>query len=63
MNIHEYQAKRLFAEFGVTVLKGDVAYTAQEAEVVAKDLGGPVWVVKSQILYRLVYLANFRKIT
>ena len=49
MNIHEYQAKRLLAEFGVTVLKGDVAYTAQEAEVVAKDLGGPVWVVKSQI--------------
>ncbi len=49
MNIHEYQAKRLLAEFGVAVLKGDVAYTAQEAEVVAKDLGGPVWVVKSQI--------------
>ena len=49
MNIHEYQAKRLLAEFGVAVLKGGVAYTAHEAEVVAKDLGGPVWVVKSQI--------------
>ena len=49
MNIHEYQAKRLLAEYGVTVLRGDVAYTAQEAEIVAKDLGGPAWVVKSQI--------------
>ena len=49
MNIHEYQAKRLLADFGVAVLKGGVAYTAHEAEIVAKDLGGPIWVVKSQI--------------
>ena len=49
MNIHEYQAKRLLAKYGVAVLKGGVAYTPQEAETVAKDLGGPVWVVKSQI--------------
>src|SRR5690349_9301164 len=49
MNIHEYQAKSLLKRYGVAVPKGGVAYTAQEAEKVAKELGGPVWVVKSQI--------------
>jgi succinyl-CoA synthetase beta subunit len=49
MNIHEYQAKKLLAKFGVATLKGNVAYTPDEAEHVAKELGGPVWVVKSQI--------------
>jgi succinyl-CoA synthetase beta subunit len=49
MNIHEYQAKSLLAKYGVPVPKGGVAYTADEAEKVAKDLGGPVWVVKAQI--------------
>jgi succinyl-CoA synthetase beta subunit len=49
MNIHEYQAKQLLAKFGVSVPNGKVAYTAPEAEAVAKDLGGPVWVVKAQI--------------
>ncbi|PKU25344.1 ADP-forming succinate--CoA ligase subunit beta [Telmatospirillum siberiense] len=49
MNIHEYQAKKLLSKYGVAILKGAVAYTASEAEQVAKDLGGPVWVVKSQI--------------
>ena len=49
MNIHEYQAKELLAKYGVAVPRGGVVYTAPEAEVVAKDLGGPVWVVKSQI--------------
>jgi succinyl-CoA synthetase beta subunit len=49
MNIHEYQAKNLLARFGVAVPRGGVAYTPQEAEQVAKDLGGPVWVVKAQI--------------
>jgi succinyl-CoA synthetase beta subunit len=49
MNIHEYQAKKLLAKYGVAVLKGGVAYTPAEAEGVAKELGGPVWVVKSQI--------------
>jgi len=49
MNIHEYQAKKLLAKYGVTVLKGNVAYTPDEAEHVAKELGGPIWVVKSQI--------------
>jgi succinyl-CoA synthetase beta subunit len=49
MNIHEYQAKQLLAKFGVAVPKGGVAYTPAEAERVAGELGGPVWVVKSQI--------------
>ncbi|MBC6405660.1 MAG: ADP-forming succinate--CoA ligase subunit beta [Rhodospirillales bacterium] len=49
MNIHEYQAKRLLAKYGVPVLKGSVAYTAAEARKAAEDLDGPVWVVKSQI--------------
>ncbi|MBT7138147.1 MAG: ADP-forming succinate--CoA ligase subunit beta, partial [Rhodospirillaceae bacterium] len=49
MNIHEYQAKQLLAKFGVAVPRGGVAYTPPEAETVANDLGGPVWVVKSQI--------------
>jgi succinyl-CoA synthetase beta subunit len=49
MNIHEYQAKQLLAKYGVAVLKGGVAYTPSEAQQVAKELGGPVWVVKSQI--------------
>ena len=49
MNIHEYQAKQLLADYGVAVPKGGVAYTAAEAEDKAKELGGPVWVVKAQI--------------
>jgi succinyl-CoA synthetase beta subunit len=49
MNIHEYQAKQLLAKYGVAVPKGSVAYTAAEAEAVAKDLNSKVWVVKAQI--------------
>ncbi len=49
MNIHEYQAKALLAKYGVAVPRGGVAYTAKEAEEIARELGGPVWVVKSQI--------------
>ena len=49
MNIHEFQAKALLADFGVTVPRGGVAFSADEARQVAADLGGPIWVVKSQI--------------
>ena len=49
MNIHEYQAKELLKRYGVTVPRGRVAYTPREAEDAAKELGGPVYVVKSQI--------------
>jgi succinyl-CoA synthetase beta subunit len=49
MNIHEYQAKQLLARFHVAVPRGGVAHTPEEALAVARDLGGPVWVVKAQI--------------
>ena len=49
MNIHEYQAKMLLADYGVAVLQGRVAYTPEEAEQAARALGGPIWVVKAQI--------------
>jgi len=49
MNIHEYQAKMLLADYGVAVLQGRVAYTPEEAEQAARSLGGPLWVVKAQI--------------
>ena len=49
MNIHEYQGKSLLAQYGVAVPRGSVAFTPEEAENAARDLGGPVWVVKSQI--------------
>jgi succinyl-CoA synthetase beta subunit len=49
MNIHEYQAKQILKGFGVPVLAGGVAYTAEEAEKVAQGLPQGVYVVKSQI--------------
>jgi succinyl-CoA synthetase beta subunit len=49
MNIHEYQAKAVLHEFGVSVSRGVPIFRAAEADVAAKQLGGPVWVVKSQI--------------
>src|SRR6266404_8200954 len=49
MNIHEYQAKAVLREFGVPVPKGIPAFNVAEAEKAAKELGGPVWVVKAQI--------------
>lgn len=49
MNIHEYQAKQLLAEYGVAVPDGKVAFSIPEAMAAAKDLGGAVWVVKAQI--------------
>ncbi|MDP3298657.1 MAG: acetate--CoA ligase family protein, partial [Phenylobacterium sp.] len=49
MNIHEHQAKAVLAEFGVAVPRGFAAHTVEEAAQAAEKLGGPVWVVKSQI--------------
>ncbi len=49
MNLHEYQAKRLFAEHGVPIPNGKVATTADQAREIARELGGRV-VVKSQVL-------------
>ena len=49
MNIHEYQAKAVLKEFGVPVSRGVPILKASDAEAAAKELGGPLWVVKSQI--------------
>ncbi len=49
MNFHEYQAKELFAEFGIHVPAGKVASTPDEAVEAARALGGDHWVVKAQI--------------
>ena len=49
MNIHEYQAKAVLKEYGVPVSNGRAIMQASEAEAAAKALGGPLWVVKSQI--------------
>ena len=49
MNIHEYQAKAVLKEFGVPVSRGVAIFSAEEAEAAARELGGPLWVVKSQI--------------
>ncbi|MGQ4272431.1 ADP-forming succinate--CoA ligase subunit beta [Terrihabitans sp. B22-R8] len=49
MNIHEYQAKAILKEYGAPVSRGIPAFTPEEAEKAAHELGGPVWVVKSQI--------------
>ncbi len=48
MKIHEYQAKAILAQYGVPVPRGEVVFTAEEAEAAAKKLGGSV-VVKAQI--------------
>jgi succinyl-CoA synthetase beta subunit len=49
MNIHEYQAKALLHEFGVPISRGAAVLRASDSDAAAKTLGGPVWVVKSQI--------------
>jgi succinyl-CoA synthetase beta subunit len=49
VNLHEYQSKLRFAEFGIPVPKGKVAPSPQQAYEIAKEIGGPV-VVKAQVL-------------
>ena len=49
MNIHEYQAKGVLRAFGVPIANGFPAFTPDEAAEAAGRLGGPLWVVKSQI--------------
>jgi len=49
MNLHEYQSKRLFADFGIPVPQGYPASTADEAASSAEKLGGELWVVKAQV--------------
>jgi succinyl-CoA synthetase beta subunit len=49
MNFHEYQAKELFADYGIPVPAGRIARTPEEAAAAATELGGTQWVVKAQI--------------
>ena len=49
MNLHEYQGKQLFAEYGLPVSKGIAAETAEEAVAAADTIGGDKWVVKAQV--------------
>ena len=49
MNLHEYQSKRLFADYGIPVPRGIPAETADEAVEAAEKLGGELWVVKAQV--------------
>ncbi len=49
MNLHEYQAKRLFADYGIPVPAGRTAASAAEARQAAHDIGGDAWVVKAQV--------------
>jgi succinyl-CoA synthetase beta subunit len=49
MNIHEYQAKAVLKAFGAPIAAGYPAFTPDEAESAARELPGPVWVVKAQI--------------
>lgn len=49
MNLHEYQGKQLFAEYGLPVSKGFACESAQEALAAADQIGGDMWVVKAQV--------------
>ncbi|MDO6683449.1 ADP-forming succinate--CoA ligase subunit beta [Oceanobacter sp. 5_MG-2023] len=49
MNLHEYQGKQLFAQYGLPVSKGVAAKTAAEAAAAADEIGGDRWVVKAQV--------------
>jgi succinyl-CoA synthetase beta subunit len=49
MNLHEYQSKRLFAEYGIPVPEGIASVTPDEAVAAAAKLGGDLWVVKAQV--------------
>ncbi len=49
MDIHEYQAKELLRSFGVTVPRGGLAYSPEQAQYRATEIGGERWVVKAQV--------------
>ena len=49
MNLHEYQGKQLFAEYGLPVSKGYACDTPEEAVQAADRIGGDKWVVKAQV--------------
>src|SRR5262249_50712667 len=49
MNLHEYQAKNLFAKYGLPVPQREVARGIDEVEELARKIGGSRWVVKAQV--------------
>ncbi|MGD8710364.1 MAG: ADP-forming succinate--CoA ligase subunit beta [Ectothiorhodospiraceae bacterium] len=49
MNLHEFQAKHLFSQYGIPIPQGYVARSVEEARKAAESLGGDVWVVKAQV--------------
>jgi len=49
MNLHEYQSKKLFTEYGIPVPEGIPAETAEAAHAAAIEIGGDLWVVKAQV--------------
>ena len=49
MKIHEYQAKKILTKYGVPVPKGNVAFSVDEALMIAEDLKSEIYVVKAQI--------------
>ena len=49
MNLHEYQAKQLFAEYGLPVSTGIAVDNGPDAKAAAEKIGGDKWVVKAQV--------------
>ena len=49
MNLHEYQSKQLFADYGLPVSKGFACDTPEEVAAKVKEIGGDKWVVKAQV--------------
>ena len=49
MNLHEYQAKQLFAEYGLPVSKGIAVGSADKVADAIKEIGGDKWVIKAQV--------------
>ncbi len=49
MNLHEYQSKRLFADYGIPVPRGIPAESPNDAVKAAQELGGDLWVIKAQV--------------
>ncbi|PHS67112.1 MAG: succinate--CoA ligase subunit beta, partial [Alcanivorax sp.] len=49
MNLHEYQSKQLFADYGLPVSKGFACDTPEEVAAKTKEIGGDKWVVKAQV--------------
>jgi len=49
MDIHEYQAKKIHSGFGIEIPRGGIAYSPENAENKAREIGGSKWIVKAQI--------------